>query len=40
MLAALGFAGMDLPQPDEVPVLQQYGLTPALMTLILSPSAL
>jgi hydroxypyruvate isomerase len=32
VLAALGFAGMDLPQPDEVPVLQEYGLTPALMT--------
>jgi hydroxypyruvate isomerase len=32
VLAALGFAGMDLPQPDQIPVLQDYGLTPALMT--------
>jgi hydroxypyruvate isomerase len=32
VLAALGFAGMDLPQPDEIPVLHEYGLTPALMT--------
>ncbi len=32
VLAALGFAGMDLPQPDEIPVLQEYGLTPAMMT--------
>ncbi|HEX7080586.1 MAG TPA: TIM barrel protein [Gammaproteobacteria bacterium] len=32
VLAALGFAGMDLPQPDDIPVLQDYGLTPALMT--------
>jgi hydroxypyruvate isomerase len=32
VLAALGFAGMDLPQPAEIPVLQEYGLTPVLMT--------
>jgi hydroxypyruvate isomerase len=32
VLAALGFAGMDLPQPDELPVLKEYGLIPALMT--------
>ncbi len=32
MLAALGFAGMDLPQPNDIPVLQEYGLTPVLMT--------
>lgn len=32
VLAALGFAGMDLPQPSEIPVLQEYGLTPAMMT--------
>ncbi len=32
VLAALGFAGMDLPQPNDIPVLQEYGLTPAMMT--------
>jgi hydroxypyruvate isomerase len=32
VLAALGFAGMDLPQPAELPVLKAHGLTPALMT--------
>ena len=32
VLAALGFAGMDLPQPGEIPVLQEYGLTPVIMT--------
>jgi hydroxypyruvate isomerase len=32
ILAALGFAGMDLPQPDEIPILQDYGLTPVIMT--------
>lgn len=32
LLAALGFAGMDLPQPDEIPILEDYGLTPAMMT--------
>jgi hydroxypyruvate isomerase len=32
VLAALGFAGMDLPQPSELPVLAEHGLTPAMMT--------
>jgi hydroxypyruvate isomerase len=32
VLAALGFAGMDLPQPSEIPILQDYGLTPSMMT--------
>jgi hydroxypyruvate isomerase len=32
VLAALGFAGMDLPQPGDIPVLKEYGLTPTLMT--------
>jgi hydroxypyruvate isomerase len=32
VLAALGFAGMDLPQPAELPVLEEYGLTPSMMT--------
>jgi hydroxypyruvate isomerase len=32
VLAALGFAGMDLPQPAELPVLKAHGLTPAMMT--------
>jgi hydroxypyruvate isomerase len=32
VLAALGFAGMDLPQPNEIPVLHEYGLTPVMMT--------
>jgi len=32
VLAALGFAGMDLPQPAEIPVLHEYDLTPTLMT--------
>lgn len=32
VLAALGFAGMDLPQPAEIPVLQDYNLTPVMMT--------
>jgi len=32
VLAALGFAGMDLPQPNQIPILEDYGLTPALMT--------
>lgn len=31
VLAALGFAGMDLPQPADLPVLEEYGLTPAMM---------
>ena len=32
VLAALGFAGMDLPQPAELPVLRDHGLQPAMMT--------
>jgi hydroxypyruvate isomerase len=32
VLAALGFAGMDLPQPGQLPVLEDYGLTPTVMT--------
>ncbi len=32
VLAALGFAGMDLPQPDELAVLEDHGLTPSMMT--------
>jgi hydroxypyruvate isomerase len=32
VLAALGFAGMDLPQPAELPVLKDHGLLPAMMT--------
>jgi hydroxypyruvate isomerase len=32
VLAALGFAGMDLPQPAELPVLKDHGLVPAMMT--------
>ena len=32
VLAALGFAGMDLPQPGDLPVLQDFGLTPVMMT--------
>jgi hydroxypyruvate isomerase len=31
VLAALGFAGMDLPQPQQIPILEEYGLTPAMM---------
>lgn len=31
VLAALGFAGMDLPQPDQIPILEDYGLAPAMM---------
>jgi len=31
LLAALGFAGMDLPQPQQIPILRDYGLAPALM---------
>lgn len=31
ILAALGFAGVDLPQPQQIPVLEDYGLAPALM---------
>jgi hydroxypyruvate isomerase len=32
VLSALGFAGMDLPSPEDVPVLKKYGLTPGMMT--------
>lgn len=32
ILSTLGFAGMDLPQAAQIPVLQEYGLTPTLMT--------
>ena len=32
VLAALGFAGMDLPQPDELSILEDYNLTPSMMT--------
>ena len=32
VLAALGFAGMDLPQPGDISVLKEHGLTPAMMT--------
>jgi hydroxypyruvate isomerase len=32
ILAQLGFVAMDLPQPDQVPILREYGLTPAMMT--------
>jgi hydroxypyruvate isomerase len=31
VLAALGFAGMDVPQPDQIPVLRKYGLAPGMM---------
>ncbi len=32
VLAALGFVGMDLAQPDELSVLEDFGLTPSMMT--------
>lgn len=32
ILARLGYTGVDLPTPQQVPILKQYGLTPALMT--------
>jgi hydroxypyruvate isomerase len=32
VLAALGFAGMDLPQPGQLSVLEDHGLTPTMMT--------
>jgi hydroxypyruvate isomerase len=32
ILARIGFKGVDLPTPEQVPILKQYGLTPALMT--------
>ncbi len=31
-LARIGFKGMDLPTEQQIPMLKQYGLTPALMT--------
>ncbi len=32
ILAQMGFAGVDLPQPGQIPILQEYGLTPTMMT--------
>jgi hydroxypyruvate isomerase len=32
ILARIGFKGVDLPTPEQVPVLKQYGLSPAMMT--------
>ena len=32
ILARIGFKAMDLPTPEQAPMLKQYGLTPALMT--------
>jgi len=32
ILQRLGFKGMDLPTPEQAPMLKQYGLTPAMMT--------
>jgi hydroxypyruvate isomerase len=32
VLARIGFQGVDLPTPQQVPILKQYGLKPALMT--------
>jgi len=32
VLQRLGFKGMDLPTPEQAPMLKQYGLTPAMMT--------
>jgi hydroxypyruvate isomerase len=31
-LARIGFKAVDLPAPEQVPILKQYGLSPALMT--------
>jgi hydroxypyruvate isomerase len=31
-LARIGFKAVDLPNPDQVPILKKYGLAPALMT--------
>ena len=31
ILSQMGFAGMDLPQPAQVPILRDFGLTPSLM---------
>lgn len=32
VLARIGFQGVDLAAPEQVPILKQYGLTPAMMT--------
>ena len=32
ILARIGFKGVDLPSPEQVPILKQYGLAPAMMT--------
>jgi hydroxypyruvate isomerase len=32
ILARIGFKGVDLPTPEQAPILKQYGLAPALMT--------
>jgi hydroxypyruvate isomerase len=32
ILARIGFKGVDLPTPEQVPILKQHGLSPALMT--------
>src|SRR5688500_12683509 len=32
ILSTLGFAGVDLPAENDIPVLTDYGLAPALMT--------
>ena len=32
ILAKIGFKGVDLPTPEQLPILKQYGLAPALMT--------
>jgi hydroxypyruvate isomerase len=32
LLQRLGFKGMDLPTPEQAPMLKKYGLTPAMMT--------
>jgi len=32
VLARIGFKGVDLPTAEQVPILRQYGLSPALMT--------
>ena len=32
ILARIGFKGVDLPTPEQLPILKQYGLAPAMMT--------
>jgi len=32
ILQRLGFKGMDLPTPEQAPMLKKYGLAPAMMT--------